>query len=619
MAISILNRTSFFLISILFFTLTVFGQTRPLSELTAGEYPKLVNVLGAVSYRPETLQKLSHPTLIYADLDWLKEKNYDVPAKMNPSFEKQLLDVLAYAKRLNGEPKQAFTNETVTFYSEFYGGDEAGMNGNLGSGRASSKGEIQTKGVGPTSMVNRAKTDEEHSTGTMGLYEGLMEVLGSQIAHQELPYGANRIIALIATGTKTKDGEMRVLSVREDPLRPAHFIINETKANLVREKNRMKYVMDRITEVLPMPKDANPKSVEDRLRIGVRESIRRHAHVAAYSYANHFLHSAFSPSNETMDGGALDFGAFMSLDGYPRAGRLEDKELNGDLNSVEFVIRQLITSLRQELPRSLVSNVPTIREAISLLREDFNSLLHSEMTAMTGAPPELIELIKKSAAYRNVSETLVAMSYMGNSRRQNALGNGIERTDTYKMEVILPKMAELIFSIKSEDFSSLTEILDQHLEKDIADATLRRTLSKQYVNFVYALSEVASKNGISFKNLGRYMIFQSQIKNRLTRPILAYDGTPKGIAWRSKIDKFVQDGDPTLLRKTLREAIRSSRRTYREAAPMTLVLNEAISPDGSVKREVFNLKTGRISQSEMGASTNNYQKETGRSCPAMLR
>lgn len=619
MAIFRSYRLSLLLISFFLSAGTAFGQARPLSELTAGEYPKLVNVLGPISYRPETLQKLAHPTLIYADLEWFKEKKFAVPNKLTPQFEKQLLDILAFAKQIKGEPADAYTNQTTVAHSEFYGGDEAGMNGNLGSGRASSMGEIQTKGVGPTSMVNRAKTDEEHSTGTMGLYEGLMEVLGSQIAHNELPYGANRIIALIATGTKTKSGEERVLSVREDPLRPAHFIINETKANLVREKNRMKYVMSKITDVLPLPAGALPRSQDERLKLGVLEVIRRHAHVAAYSYANHFLHSAFSPSNETMEGGALDFGAFMALRGYPRAGRLDDNELNGDLNSVEFVVEQFIKSLRQELPKAMVKNVPTVRDAIEILKDNFNSQLRSEMIDMTGAPPELTEYLKKSSAYKKLSETLVQMSYVGNEEAQNALGDGVHRTDTYLMEVILQKMASLLNQATDSNARNLMSLFDRELTNDIPDARLRKSLSKQYIDYVYALAQVAKNQGITFVNLRQYIQLKCEVKNRLTKPIIAYDGHTPGIDWGDKIRKFETDGDPTALRRTLKEAIRSSRRTYRDAPPMTVTLREVSYSDGSTHRESFELKTGRIVESLAKPAIVRPAAETSHDCRVMLK
>ncbi|MEK6772335.1 MAG: hypothetical protein AABY64_00210 [Bdellovibrionota bacterium] len=581
------------ILSLFFITSLSLAQTKPLSDLTASDYPKLVKILGKESYQAETIYKLAKPVLLYVDKEWLTENGYETRTQSVGEFERKFLDVLGFAAPVAGESPLDFTKETKIFYSDYYGGD--GIGNNRGSGRAAATGQLQIKGIGQTKMVHESeKTDKEHSSGTAGLYEGIIEVLASQIAHHELPFGANRVVALIATGTLTEFGEPRVLIVREDPLRPAHFIINDIPEELSREINRMRTVFTNIDKALPLPAGASPRSAEERIAMGVQEFIRRQSKLAAYSYANHFLHSAFSPSNVEISGAALDFGAFMALDGYTRAGRPEDNELNGDTNAVESVLREFLESLRERLPVALQKLVPTIPEAVQFFRNIYVADLQYEMALLTGAPEELVKNMRKSAQFRDFANTLIQIARDGNDEIFNAFDGDLKRTGTYNLEAILNKMStELEAAQPLRSNKILAEWFNQVLTSEIPNITVRKKLIEGYVDFVSQMGEEALKQGIAIPNMKKYMALASRIRNRSTPALMRrYSPGPRA-AWKDKFAAFKETMDPQPIRQALENTIRNNRRTFHDAKPFTLVLQEK-NNGNYVERETYNLRTDKI-------------------------
>ena len=110
------------------------------------------------------------------------------------------------------------------------------MNGNIGDGRTSVDGDENFKGIGPTGMVN-PYTEEGHNSGTLKIDHAILESVWSKLLDLELPYGANRVRGILGTGTIEDREEypgLRVVIVRDDFLRPAHFILNETSSKVGR-------------------------------------------------------------------------------------------------------------------------------------------------------------------------------------------------------------------------------------------------------------------------------------------------------------------------------------------------------------------------------------------------
>ena len=209
------------------------------------------------------------------------------------------------------------------------------MNGNIGDGRTSVDGDENFKGVGPTGMVN-PHTEEGHNSGTLKIDHAILEAVWSKLLDLELPYGANRVRGILGTNTmEDRDGHpgLRVVIVRDDFLRPAHFITNETSAKVGRsiiDGERVRKAILNLPEALPQPTQAvtgiNRKT---KLSLGLNEFIDRFAIQAAYLWSHSMYHGAMSPSNVTLQGAAADFGTFQALAGYPSVQLLCDCAPNG--------------------------------------------------------------------------------------------------------------------------------------------------------------------------------------------------------------------------------------------------------------------------------------------------
>lgn len=568
---------------------------RPLtSKVTDGEYPDLVRFLGQVSYEPQTLYRLKRPKLLWFDEAWFRQQGYSIDA----AFEQNILDELAWAIPDPQEPRSAYTREARIYYADRYGGK--GINGHRGSGRAASKGKIQIKGVGRTSLVNTyaGKSDTEHSTGRVSLTEGLGETIASQIADQELPYGANRVVAVILTGTQFWDSSSRlwiprVLIVREDPLRPGHFITNANSNRTKREADRMKFVMSTIDQALPQAANSNPSTRSERIQLGVTELVRRHAQVAAYSYANRLLHSAFSPSNEEISGAALDYGSFMALDGYSRAGRLQEGEYNGETKAVENVIKEIIKSLKTNLPAKERGLVLTEKQALKLFEETYHRSLAFDFVALVGLPKEFLARLRSSAAFQTLSETLINIAQDGNDQPIDALNSVIGRTGSYDLPRILQKMATTL-AMSTADFNDDTLIaeLEAPLKSEILEVKVRHDLVTNFVQLLRETNTLASRGQISQAALRKYIFLAADLRNRRLAHLI--NDAVSGDYWAVAAETFVKKGNLMNLRQKINDAIETGRRTFKDAAPYMLVLSEKRMEDGRLEREVFDLKANRM-------------------------
>ena len=201
--------------------------------------------LGRQSYIPVVTQKLEKPKLVYADLP---------QEKLSLSDQIFLLNKWGWAVRTPNEPASAYLQEFRAHSASFYGGN--GMNGNIGDGRTSVEGDENFKGIGPTGMVN-PHTEEGHNSGTLKIDHAVLEAVWSKLLDLELPYGANRVRGILGTNTiEDRDGHpgLRVLIVRDDFLRPAHFITNETSAKVDRtqaDNERVRLAILNLPEALP--------------------------------------------------------------------------------------------------------------------------------------------------------------------------------------------------------------------------------------------------------------------------------------------------------------------------------------------------------------------------------
>jgi hypothetical protein len=205
-----------------------------------------------------------------------------------------------------------------TGIADRYGGGGIGTNG--GSGRAAIIGAYCVKGVGRTPLIGR-DVDVGHASGGAYLEECVRESLLSEIMHGELPHGAVRTLAIIATGTvqvwQTDRGpkpERCCLLVRRAFLRPGHL-------------ERAPYY--RGSETLPGLADAHRvrrmiAALEryaggiDPLQAQLTVGFARWSQQLAATYLLCLPHGGVSSSNVTLDGRLLDFGATAAVPSLAR-------------------------------------------------------------------------------------------------------------------------------------------------------------------------------------------------------------------------------------------------------------------------------------------------------------
>ena len=174
--------------------------------------------------------KVKNSQIAWINNNWLEERAMDVE-----KAEQLILDNYAYVSRGYADDTELDLTDSKTFIADRYG--NTGDAGNGGSARCGLNGELQIKGNGVNPLV-AVNVDEGHSSGKLPLSEAISEALWSELCHQELPYGALRIIAVIRTpqtitGENTFGDEVEQpcsIMVREVATRPAHF---ETSAQFL--------------------------------------------------------------------------------------------------------------------------------------------------------------------------------------------------------------------------------------------------------------------------------------------------------------------------------------------------------------------------------------------------
>lgn len=300
----------------------------------------------ACGHVPITLSPVSNARVL-----WVNAR----AVTQDPNFKRFSGNLSAYGQYLLAKCAYALLTSTaaegvqVTAFADRYGGVGIGSNG--GSGRAASINGYYVKGIGPTPLIGKT-TNPAHSTGHCTLEECIREAVLSECVDAEFPWGAVPVLAIIGTGVSVPmapepgigldnpTGMMELgLLIRPNFLRPAHF------------DRALGFLSD-------MPK----QGFQDALRVkAMIESARRiwgdqgllnaivqlHARWAdqlAYGYVHRFCHGAPSPSNVTLDGRLLDFGA-ATLPTWAKV----HTALGGPVTGQElpFMIRTLQSMLRQ--------------------------------------------------------------------------------------------------------------------------------------------------------------------------------------------------------------------------------------------------------------------------------
>ncbi len=551
----------------------LFGQTSlagPLNE----------KFLGPQSYIPVVTQKLEKPTLVYADVP---------QEKLSVTDRSFLLNKWGWAVRTVNEPASAYLQEFRTHSASFYGGN--GMNGNIGDGRTSVAGDENFKGIGPTGMVN-PHTEEGHNSGTLKIDHAVLEAVWSKLLDLELPYGANRVRGILGTNTiEDRDGHpgLRVLIVRDDFLRPAHFITNETSAKVKRTKadnERVRLAILNLPEALPQAANAViPINRTTKLNFGLHEFIDRFAIQTAYTWAHSMYHGAMSPSNVTLAGGAADFGTFQALGGYPSVQLLCDCAPNGDFAEELQVLKEFHEALAAHAPVTWQSAIGTFSDWTERFKKSYHQQAEKEMLLLSGAFPELIDILEKTSEARNLSQTLLQIAKAGN---EDILQTWIKPLTFESGTYSLPQILETLAKTKQNESDLL-----QALQSEMADPSMRSHLVKSYLEYYKKMNMLSLKQGINTEDAQTYRLEAVKIRNQKMTELFRTPKLQKQL--NAVVEKYTKTGDATVIRRFIEQKVNISRRNFKDAAPFTVVSQQSLDENtGRNTRKVYDAKLGRF-------------------------
>lgn len=251
---------------------------RKIGELAEGPPKLMQGPLAPEAYKVSKAKRLAKPELLWFNFNLARELGIEIPPEgVTPEFAQEVYHAFAKQIPAESDPASAFKGGELNVWADGYGADDTV---NLGSGRAASYGEVQVKGIGRTEHVR--DPDPWHSNGAGYTGEALRELFVGEIANSEFKNGANRLIAVLSTGTvgATKDNPSipRSLMVRYvDPVRPAHFTENiaaKTPEEISWDKKRVKAVIGNLPSALPQKTGAVFANEGERLQAGMHEWIR---------------------------------------------------------------------------------------------------------------------------------------------------------------------------------------------------------------------------------------------------------------------------------------------------------------------------------------------------------
>ncbi|HEX6374862.1 MAG TPA: hypothetical protein VFZ91_03985 [Allosphingosinicella sp.] len=254
--------------------------------------------------------KVALKRLAGARVIWL---NKAAPEVDDPSPASREREALRRARLIESCAYLVSDRRTVTAHgwADRYGGSGIGTNG--GSGRSVVLDGYSVKGVGPTPLIG-VGTPLAHSSGGAYLEEAIREILFSRLLQRIMPHGASPIVAVIDTGIDQQwhlEGgiktERRVLIVRRFALRPAHF----QRAYRYRPAGYEGKRAD-IARVAHNFRTFSGLFAAAGLRQRLEDCYGRWAEQLAFALV-HNVALGPSPSNVTLEGEVMDFGACSTL------------------------------------------------------------------------------------------------------------------------------------------------------------------------------------------------------------------------------------------------------------------------------------------------------------------
>jgi hypothetical protein len=574
-------------------------ENQQMSALFDGPPVLAKTKLDPAAYVEEKVQKLANAQIAYINWEAIEEMLKEIgfketPKSLTPELAKAILDRAGFAKQLPGESIAAYTAEFRSHFSIRYGGRY--INYNFGSGRNGATGMVDVKGIGRTALV-RPWADSGHSSGGMGLEEAIKEAIWSNVLHRELPFGANRVLFVMTTGTLINpadpNSQPRAILVRQDPVRPAYFQPNDgVRQTLMSDELRLKHTAadeKRMERLLPRLIDALPKAGDlpagatdaEKLSAGMFAMAERIAHQYATAYTRQILLAGASTSNVEIDGRALDYGTTTALKGYPRVSLLAGESPNGTSDTLKSdIVLELAQDLRTVLPEHLMNGFPSDEALSKRLDARYQQSLLRGFLELAGTPKEYSEKLSRQVTGEKLGMLLKTIAQAGNEDVAEWRHERMPRTGTYNLETVL---------------RSLIGGNERDLMKALPDHHLRQQLQTEFTSFRKELTALAKKDGISAKSLQTYMELAVPARNRALVEIHSGKAFFEDIAAAGK--RFGKS-NPEALQNYINRMVAKNVREF-PAGKFQLSVNEnhkVMIARGYVTRKVFDLRTGKTTR-----------------------
>jgi hypothetical protein len=573
-----------------------FAASQTISSLSEGQPEAMGKMLGEKSYAPVEAKRLTKPRVLWLNIPYLREHGFAIPESgITPELENQILDAFAWGVPGEMEPKSAFKpNEVKTFFADRYGG--SGLATNWGSGRAASAGQIQIKGIGKTDLVGTdLGTGLGHSNGMVPGGEALREPIFGEI-NSELPLGSNRVIALIDRGTTQtlKNGTIQpnVNIVREDPLRPAHYVRAwyGQGPQAATEKARLKEAIKFLPNALPSPEGSTAKTNAEKIKEGINEFTDRYAKQQAAAFAQKLYHGGTSLSNIEISGKFLDYGTETAQPGYAPLQVIGHIEPSGEIKDFkEVIIQGLAEDVKSNVPANLQGAIPDSTILKRRFTTKYNEALRHEFLLLTGVPENLVTELENTPEGKKLAAELMAVATK-DAKKFTARFDVPEKVSAYDLGEILTKLTN------EKSPVDIDKILKTEIPgKDGAE--IRRSLADAYSSFMKKALLKAERDGVSEKALQTLVAESARARNKKI---------PDAYRWKMMdeleplIEKYAKNGDRDAVWSTIDNKIANSRRIFKTPDPYHFALSEKVLIDGTKEQEIYDARTGTRRTIQLG-------------------
>ena len=429
-----------------------------------------------------------------------------------------------------------------------------------------------------------------HSHGGASLQESILEAIWGEILDRELPFGANRVAFVISTGTATEwlgpIRDPRAIIVRENPVRPAHFMKNYMLAGdpNPHELRRVEKLTAGIVDALPKGQDFDSLLTDaERLGSSVKQMVKQVSRQYASEYVRSIYHGATTPSNIEITGKALDHGTLTSLDGYPAATWIRNTP-NGEVMDIyDNLLLDAVLNIRAAAAPELRTHIPGPEELEALIRANYTDQLTRDFLWIAGMPPELITepLTPKGLA---LGRLLDKIAKEGNTELVDTRFNVPRNTGKYSFRDVVNTLASHGGETSSE--------LSQKLSKLIPENNLRQELVKVYQDYRGEVLDSAINKGMSPKAFDHYLSEAARIRNKPLTDL--FRGRKLWAKQYARIASFDLLKSPQLISNYIDETVRANSRTFPNTPPYSLILEEKVEPQtGTVLRKAFNALSGK--------------------------